>query len=214
MGALIFKDNIMWIIGDIHGRFHTLKSLVEKLPEDAEIICTGDLIDRGANSQEVIRYIKNHPRITSVLGNHDAMITDEHVSCHLHNGGHWFYKLSNEEQKEIKDFLGTLPLTKLIEVDGKEAVVSHAPMCSVARQDILWNICEHVNLVPEFNIFGHVIQENGPLIMHDRIGIDTGLEKLSAIQWPTLKIISEPSHKEDFTADWWGYLLQHGYVSE
>jgi hypothetical protein len=199
----------MWIIGDIHGRLHTLKALIKKLPENAKIICTGDLIDRGLWSQEVIRFVRDAENITSVLGNHDDFIVSNHTNGHLINGGQWFYKLSKEEQEELRDYLQSLPLTKLIIAGDKEAVVSHAPMCSIARRDILWNICDGVNLVPEFNIFGHVIQEHGPYITEDRVGIDTGLTCLSAVHWPSLEVVSEDSHQEDFSPDWWNYIEQY-----
>jgi serine/threonine protein phosphatase 1 len=64
-----------YIIGDVHGEYDTLVKLVEKLPEDAEIIFVGDLIDRGAKSREVIEFIrKNNYRC--VLGNHEQFMID------------------------------------------------------------------------------------------------------------------------------------------
>lgn len=36
-----------YIIGDVHGCYDTLIALIKKLPEKAEIIFLGDLIDRG-----------------------------------------------------------------------------------------------------------------------------------------------------------------------
>ena len=38
-----------YIIGDVHGCYDTLMALIAKLPEDAEIVFVGDLIDRGKN---------------------------------------------------------------------------------------------------------------------------------------------------------------------
>ena len=37
-----------YIIGDVHGHYQTLLSLVAKLPQDAKLIFVGDLIDRGS----------------------------------------------------------------------------------------------------------------------------------------------------------------------
>ena len=36
----------MYLIGDVHGCFKTLMGLVEQLPPNADIMFTGDLIDR------------------------------------------------------------------------------------------------------------------------------------------------------------------------
>lgn len=64
-----------YVIGDIHGEYNTLVKLVEKLPQDAEIIFVGDLVDRGAKSKEVIEFIrKNNHRC--VLGNHEELMID------------------------------------------------------------------------------------------------------------------------------------------
>jgi len=62
-----------YIIGDIHGEYETLLALVAKLPKDAELIFVGDLIDRGAQSCEVITFVRsNQHRV--VLGNHEDLM--------------------------------------------------------------------------------------------------------------------------------------------
>ena len=43
-----------YIIGDVHGHYDTLMRLVDRLPQDAELIFVGDLIDRGSQSAEVV----------------------------------------------------------------------------------------------------------------------------------------------------------------
>lgn len=59
-----------YIIGDIHGCYHTMIALLEKLPKDARIIFVGDLCDRGNFSKEVIEFISSN-NYECVLGNHD-----------------------------------------------------------------------------------------------------------------------------------------------
>ena len=62
-----------YIIGDVHGEFETLLALVAKLPKDAELIFVGDLIDRGAQSREIIKFVReNNYRV--VLGNHEDLM--------------------------------------------------------------------------------------------------------------------------------------------
>ena len=65
-----------WIIGDVHGCYDTLMQLISKLPEDAELIFVGDLIDRGPNSRKVIDFIRNSNHV-SVMGNHEEMMVND-----------------------------------------------------------------------------------------------------------------------------------------
>jgi len=62
-----------YIIGDVHGEYKTLLALVSKLPKDAELIFVGDLIDRGAQSREVIAFVRENNH-RAVLGNHEELM--------------------------------------------------------------------------------------------------------------------------------------------
>jgi len=61
-------------IGDIHGRLDLLERLVAALPDDMQIISVGDMIDRGEHSADVLRYVHAHPRMSALMGNHEAMM--------------------------------------------------------------------------------------------------------------------------------------------
>jgi serine/threonine protein phosphatase 1 len=65
-----------YIIGDVHGEFDTLLTLIEKLSLEHELIFVGDLIDRGPKSKEVIAYIKNNAHCSCVLGNHEELMIE------------------------------------------------------------------------------------------------------------------------------------------
>lgn len=39
-----------YIIGDVHGEFDSLKALKDKLPQNANLVFVGDLVDRGKKS--------------------------------------------------------------------------------------------------------------------------------------------------------------------
>jgi len=64
-----------YIVGDIQGCFQTLQKLLRGVAFDEKndsLWCTGDLVNRGPFSLEVLRYaISLDDRIISVLGNHD-----------------------------------------------------------------------------------------------------------------------------------------------
>jgi len=64
-----------WVIGDIHGCWRTLKGLLEKIEWNStrdELWLVGDLVNRGPDSLEVLRWaVAHHDQVTAVLGNHD-----------------------------------------------------------------------------------------------------------------------------------------------
>lgn len=64
-----------WAIGDIHGCWQTLERLLEEIewdPARDEIWLVGDLVNRGPDSLQVLRWAVEHQdRVSAVLGNHD-----------------------------------------------------------------------------------------------------------------------------------------------
>lgn len=68
-------------IGDIHGCYQALRTLVTKIPiqDYDEVITLGDYIDRGPESREVMDWlVERHAAGTLVplLGNHEEMMLD------------------------------------------------------------------------------------------------------------------------------------------
>lgn len=64
-----------WAIGDLHGCYRTLRRLLKKIEfakSSDRLWFTGDLVNRGPRSLEVLEWAADHDwRIESVLGNHD-----------------------------------------------------------------------------------------------------------------------------------------------
>jgi bis(5'-nucleosyl)-tetraphosphatase (symmetrical) len=63
-----------YAIGDVQGCFDELCLLLNQIHFDAAHDClwfAGDLINRGLQSLEVLRFVKNLPHTITVLGNHD-----------------------------------------------------------------------------------------------------------------------------------------------
>lgn len=66
--------NNIFAIGDVQGCHQQLKQLIKKLPKDSKIICVGDLVNRGPQSLETLRTLKNlqeSGQAECILGNHD-----------------------------------------------------------------------------------------------------------------------------------------------
>jgi len=63
-----------YVIGDIHGCWHTLQRLLDRIgwdPVQDELWLVGDLVNRGPLSLEVLRWAAGQDRLVATLGNHD-----------------------------------------------------------------------------------------------------------------------------------------------
>src|SRR2546426_11805290 len=64
------------VVGDIHGCYDELVSLLEKanLAADDRVVAVGDLIVKGRKNREVLDLFSSDPRFSSVIGNHDLAV--------------------------------------------------------------------------------------------------------------------------------------------
>jgi serine/threonine protein phosphatase 1 len=71
------------VIGDVHGHYEGLMTLLEAIAPDSEdqVYFLGDLIDRGPQSSQVVNFVKDH-NYPCLLGNHEQMLLNI-----LTNGG-------------------------------------------------------------------------------------------------------------------------------
>lgn len=108
--------NKLIIYGDIHGSYDEFIALRKKInPQKDDIeVCVGDIITRGKDSIQTLRYIQEH-NIKSVLGNHEDKIIRylEHEKSKNQNP----IILDEDEQNIVKDlnskdidFLTNMPL--------------------------------------------------------------------------------------------------------
>lgn len=119
---------MIYVTSDIHGRLDRLKRLIEviKLSEDDKLYIIGDLVDRGSQPIETIKFVKSHPQIEVLMGNHDEMMLHTLKYGDEVQAERWsrnsneptlegFNKLSKDEQDEILDYLEELPYFKIID---------------------------------------------------------------------------------------------------
>ncbi|WP_299822159.1 metallophosphoesterase [uncultured Pontibacter sp.] len=138
------------IIGDVHGCFRELVSLLEELhykvafdeqkqqyhitrPDSSIVLFVGDLVDRGPNSPEVVRLVMNMVDAGlayCVSGNHDdklfRMLSGRSVKIRhgLEITVAQLKKYDSSFRQKIKNFLGSLP--HHIILDHGRLVVAHA----------------------------------------------------------------------------------------
>ena len=63
------------VIGDVHGEYKALLNLVAQTPLNSKLIFVGDLIDRGEESAQVVRFVRQH-NLACVRGNHEVMMIE------------------------------------------------------------------------------------------------------------------------------------------
>jgi bis(5'-nucleosyl)-tetraphosphatase (symmetrical) len=123
-----------YVIGDIHGAYRTLQSLLEELdlsPHD-RVWLVGDLVNNGPDSAEVIRWaMRRGERLTCVLGNHD-----------LHMLAVWSGSKERRSKDTFQDVLDAPDADVLCEW------MLHRPMLHIDGQDVM----VHAGLLPEWDL--------------------------------------------------------------
>jgi len=187
-----------FVVGDVHGCLEMLKRLIDKIdwnPSSDRLIFIGDYIDRGQDARGVVDFVlklkENSPLVECLIGNHEQMFLDYLSGVNPHgfilNGGVSTLK-SYEDVRRSKDdalfpsshldfFSSLLPM---IELD--QYYIVHAgfrPNIRIEDQDfvdMIWIRDEFIYSDYDFGkvvIFGHT-PLNEPMIMKNKIGIDTG----------------------------------------
>ncbi len=64
---------MIYIISDIHGEYELFIKLLQKInfSRQDELICCGDMIDKGPNSVRLLQFIKSMPNVKCIMGNHE-----------------------------------------------------------------------------------------------------------------------------------------------
>lgn len=116
-------------VGDIHGHFTLLQNALDNAgfnPDVDRLFSVGDLVDRGPESANVIRWL-NKPWFHAIQGNHED-IAVRHVKhgkvdtgIYLANGGAWFLAMNADEQANYAALFDDLPIA--IEVETAEGLV-------------------------------------------------------------------------------------------
>lgn len=210
-------DQRTFIIGDIHGCLEMLKKLMDKIawsPDKDRLIFLGDYIDRGENPKGVVDYIldltRRSPLVECLKGNHEAMLLDFLTGrdrfMFIINGGwktlesYGMYESSEDDSAIPSEHRGFYESLKPY-VELEDYYVVHAgfkPGLDIKKQtddEMLWIRKSFVSSDFDFGkkiIFGHTPFKE-PLIMENKIGLDTGAvygNRLTCLQLPEMKFHS------------------------
>jgi len=123
-----------FVVGDIHGMFSYLESLLESIdfnPEVDRVFSVGDLIDRGPESYRVLEFL-DKPWFHAIKGNHEMMLIEarhkktNYRSWIKNNGGEWWEDIEHNTQTEIRKRLSQLSVAFEITTNSGKVGVVHA----------------------------------------------------------------------------------------
>lgn len=129
-----------FVIGDLQGHLDDLLKLLERLGSFDELYFVGDLVNRGPQSLEVLRFLSQmHPRPKIVLGNHDLYLLYLVYAKNPKRGRDDLADILNAPDKfELCDWLRQQDW--LIEDEKTQSIIVHAgiaPQWSVAQAKVL-----------------------------------------------------------------------------
>lgn len=173
----------IYLISDIHGDMEGFFNLLKQVNfhESDQLFILGDVIDRGEYGIKLLQYIKEHPNMTLILGNHEEMMLQSCLELDrwcfdiwLQNGGIPTYKafnaLNKAEQVELLNWLNQRPLMTTIHSNSQMYLLTHAGICpstgtieeqiaAQTRDDLLWIRDEFLSApaskLPCTVVFGH-----------------------------------------------------------
>lgn len=180
-----------FIVGDIHGCYHTLKKILKNWhPKDEQLIFVGDYINKGKHSKEVVQLVrklqKDYPNTVCIKGNHEYQMVKyilndtpkqemkENYSKTLEH-----YDLRNKFYSDTK-WMKSLPLF----YEDDNLYVSHAGVNFLGfrkfHKESMWSVLRFRGKLKKMNklqVIGHTPTEIGePLYMkqYHALNIDAG----------------------------------------
>lgn len=189
----------IYVISDIHGCYREFLELLDKIGGDFrvdQLIILGDYIDRGPHSYEVVKKVialqqqYGPEQVILLRGNHEQIAVDYYMIGSID----WDYNENGitkssfrKNHDDIRHYLAFFRGLPLIYEDD-DAIYVHAGINPDRRldeqseRDLLWsreNFYMSRVCFPKTVVFGHTCTQmitglDFPLILDDRIGIDTG----------------------------------------
>lgn len=133
-----------FFVGDIHGSFRKLGRELSRAgfdPAVDRLVCVGDLVDRGTDSEAAIQWLEQ-PFFHAVRGNHEDLYLHWRSlrghpaeqarfqeQTYFRNGGRWVLEIPESEHQRLEMLLGRLPYFMAVAaMDGRTVGVVHAEL--------------------------------------------------------------------------------------
>lgn len=182
-----------YVIADLHGRIDVLEEALERIeasPSGGTVVFTGDYVDRGPWSRQVVERIMAGPtkpdwKWIALKGNHEDMMVG---AIRGNYEAAWW--IGNGGGQTIASYPGgSVPEAHLLWIaalphyhfDGKRIFV-HAgvdetlPLAEQTEQTLLWKRegKHRDSYHPEgYVVHGHTPFEDGPIVLAGRVNLDT-----------------------------------------
>jgi serine/threonine protein phosphatase 1 len=123
-----------FVVGDVHGMFDRVEQALATVdfdPKRDRLFSVGDLIDRGPQSKEVVRFLEQ-PFVHAVRGNHEDELLQLHAGATEPNseiwlvGAEWWRDLSKAERRAVVAGLKRLPLVIEVPTPRGDVAFLHA----------------------------------------------------------------------------------------
>ncbi|GAB7196891.1 metallophosphoesterase [Dickeya oryzae] len=147
----------IFVVGDLHGCYQPLMAALERVGFDTGcdlLVSVGDVIDRGSQNLACLDLLQQ-PWFRTVRGNHEQMALDAlndagRIALWRANGGDWFFRLEEQQQKLAchgLSLVAQLPYVIEIVTATQRTVVAHADYPADRYQfeqplpwaQVLWN---------------------------------------------------------------------------
>ncbi|MFQ5525308.1 MAG: symmetrical bis(5'-nucleosyl)-tetraphosphatase [Thermoanaerobaculia bacterium] len=185
-----------YAIGDVHGCFRTLELLLLRLPFESgsdRLWLTGDLVNRGPRSLEVLRWAEGvsrdlGKRFVSVLGNHDLhLLATAAGHGRPHHRGAFADLLEASDADRLVDWLARRPL---FHRDGATVLV-HAGLFPE------WSLAEAAGRAAEFEAV--LREESSRVALFASVASDGGRLPRNLYGLTSLRMLKEDGEVCDFT---------------
>jgi len=193
------SENLIAVIGDVHGCLFTLKALFKRLSSKAQrFYSVGDIIDRGNHISDTVCFCINSG-ILPVRGNHEEMLikiienqsgrfsrlhSGYSVAGYFRLGGKYTMKsyILKEEPENFNEFIEVFNKSGHMEYiesfplkyEFDKVVITHAGIVKGAPDyDILWNR-DIPSDIGKLQVYGHTPVLKPEISDYRYINIDTG----------------------------------------
>lgn len=177
--STLAPESSPWVIGDLQGCLEPLLALVSELPASAPLWLTGDLINRGPQSLETLRWvIAQGDRVRVILGNHDLHLLAIALGVRKpHRNDTYDDILCAPDRRDLIDWLRAQPLA----LHQHGWLMVHAgvlPQWTVAKTLALAEEVSTVLRSPDWAKFIPAMYGNEPAQWSDAL---TGYDRLRVI---------------------------------